>query len=89
MKALLIALALSPSLQPILDDTGHAAGFAAFGCTDPLYCEEFTGLPAYADAADVLVDNLLCGGPRYSPLAPACLPDYPLVTLYTAFQTTN
>lgn len=79
MGALILSVSLA--LAPIIDAEGHHSTAFDFGCTDPLYCEEFTGLPAYADAAEVLLENVACDA-RYAPYR--CGPDYPLVTLYTA-----
>lgn len=55
------ALILTLALMPIMDREGHHSNWYDYGCESPLYCEEFTGLPAYADAAETFSDNATWG----------------------------
>lgn len=49
------------ALLPIIGASGHHLGWRDLGCPSPLYCEAFTGLPAYADAAETFSDNAWTG----------------------------
>lgn len=82
MKLLMLLMPLvSHAFAPIMDREGHHANWQDFGCPSPMACEEYTGLPAYADAAETIADNVTCNTSAYR-----CGLDYPLVTLYLGEQ---
>lgn len=70
------ALALTLALMPIMDREGHHSNWYDFGCPNPLYCEDFTGLPAYADAAETFSDNVILP-PNWAPYRIG--PEFPIL----------